>query len=163
MEYPDYYFSCDTFDLKAAYDDIKQVFDSIHDDQSYQKADSGILFYRANEILFALSKCTGEPVRSKANRNFETEVSRNMDSIKDFLGEKRIDALKDYVLESLKENLDESIHNNYVAAPDSFDELMEEMIDECGKEIKKKYKKHVSKAMGEKVEWFIENLKKEDC
>jgi len=52
-----YWFGCTEFDIERAYNDCKMVFDGITDDRGFQEADSGLLFYQANEIIYALKKC----------------------------------------------------------------------------------------------------------
>ena len=44
----------DEFSLEAAYHDCKLVFDGITDDDSFQEADTGLILYYANEIIYAL-------------------------------------------------------------------------------------------------------------
>lgn len=49
-----YTFGNDEFNLEAAYHDCKMVFDGITDDDSFQEADTGLILYYANEIIYAL-------------------------------------------------------------------------------------------------------------
>lgn len=49
-----YTFGNDEFSLEAAYHDCKLVFDGITDDDSFQEADTGLILYYANEIIYAL-------------------------------------------------------------------------------------------------------------
>ena len=49
-----YTFGNDEFSLEAAYHDCKLVFDGIIDDDSFQEADTGLILYYANEIIYAL-------------------------------------------------------------------------------------------------------------
>lgn len=49
-----YTFGNDEFSLEAAYHDCKLVFDGITDDESFQEADTGLILYYANEIIYAL-------------------------------------------------------------------------------------------------------------
>ena len=49
-----YTFGTDEFSLEAAYHDCKLVFDGITDDDSFQEADTGLILYYANEIIYAL-------------------------------------------------------------------------------------------------------------
>lgn len=51
-----YTFGNDEFSLEAAYHDCKLVFDGITDDDSFQKADTGMILYYANEIIYALQE-----------------------------------------------------------------------------------------------------------
>ena len=50
----EYTFGNDEFSLEAAYHGCKLVFDGITDDDSFQKADTGVILYYANEIIYAL-------------------------------------------------------------------------------------------------------------
>lgn len=50
----EYTFGNDEFSLEAAYHDCKLVFDGITDDDSFQEADTGLVLYYANEIIYAL-------------------------------------------------------------------------------------------------------------
>ena len=63
-----YTFGSDEFSLEAAYHDCKLVFDGIIDDDSFQKADTGLILYYANEIIYALQ----EALESK-NTNIQTK------------------------------------------------------------------------------------------
>ena len=49
-----YTFGNDKFCLEDAYHDCKLVFDGITDDDSFQEADTGLVLYYANEIIYAL-------------------------------------------------------------------------------------------------------------
>ena len=49
-----YAFGNDEFNLEDAYHDCKLVFDGITDDDSFQEADTGLILYYANEIIYAL-------------------------------------------------------------------------------------------------------------
>ena len=51
-----YTFGNDEFNLEYAYHDCKLVFDGITDDDSFQKADTGLILYYANEIIYALQE-----------------------------------------------------------------------------------------------------------
>ena len=51
-----YTFGNDEFSLEAAYHDCKMVFDGITDDDSFQEADTGLILYYANEIIYALQE-----------------------------------------------------------------------------------------------------------
>ena len=49
-----YTFGNNEFNLEFAYHDCKLVFDGITDDDSFQEADTGLILYYANEIIYAL-------------------------------------------------------------------------------------------------------------
>lgn len=51
-----YTFGNDEFSLEDAYHDCKLVFDGITDDDSFQEADTGLILYYANEIIYALQE-----------------------------------------------------------------------------------------------------------
>ena len=51
-----YTFGNDEFSLEAAYHDCKLVFDGITDDDSFQEADTGLILYYTNEIIYALQE-----------------------------------------------------------------------------------------------------------
>lgn len=53
-----YTFGNGEFSLDAAYHDCKIVFDGITDDDSFQKADAGLVLYYANEIIYALREAS---------------------------------------------------------------------------------------------------------
>ena len=81
-----------------------------------------------------------------------------MDSIKDiadFLGKERIDDLKDFVLEQLKENLEDSIQHYWVVFPDNFNSMWEEILADVKKDLKKKYKTAITEVMSKKIDEWI--------
>lgn len=86
-------------------------------------------------------------------------VNKTLETISEFLGEERIEKLKDYVLQSLMDNLQESIEQHYVVFPSDFDEMWESLFDDCKKEIKKKYKKDITDAMSERIDKWIKEEK----
>ena len=51
-----YTFRNDEFSLEDAYHDCKLVFDGITDDDSFIEADTGLILYYANEIIYALQE-----------------------------------------------------------------------------------------------------------
>ena len=54
IERQHYTFGNDKFSLEDAYHDCKLVFDGITGDDSFQEADTGLILYYANEIIYAL-------------------------------------------------------------------------------------------------------------
>ena len=88
------------------------------------------------------------------------DISTDIKTIKDFLGDERIECLKDYVVEKLQDNLEESIDDRYLVFPNDFTELWDELFESCKKEIIKRYKKTLTDVMSEKVEEYISKLKK---
>lgn len=62
-----YTFGNDEFSLEAAYHDCKLVFDGITDDDSFQKADTGLILYYANEIIYALHEALDKDTNVLSN------------------------------------------------------------------------------------------------
>ena len=63
-----YTFGNDEFSLEAAYHDCKLVFDGITDDDSFQEADTGLILYYANEIIYALQEALkGKDINAPTN------------------------------------------------------------------------------------------------
>lgn len=54
IERQHYTFGNNKFSLEDAYHDCKLVFDGITDNDSFQEADTGLILYYANEIIYAL-------------------------------------------------------------------------------------------------------------
>lgn len=87
--------------------------------------------------------------------------SEKLQTIAEFLGEKRVDDLKDYVLAELKSEFSATINEYYVVAPSEFEEAWNEMLTDVAKSITKKYKGEI-KAIAEKaVEDKLAKLKME--
>ena len=63
----------------------------------------------------------------------------------ELLGTDRTEKLKDYILDAIETDIDNSIRNSYdyVISPDTFTELGEEVFEEVKEELKKKYKKQL--------------------
>lgn len=77
-----YTFGNDEFSLEAAYHDCKLVFDGITDDDSFQEADTGLILYYANEIIYALH----EALEGKDTNVLAKDTVYRQDAI-DALGE----------------------------------------------------------------------------
>ena len=88
------------------------------------------------------------------------DIDQTINTVADFLGKERIDELKDYIVEHLKENLYQSINDHWMIFPDHFDEMFEEMFESCKNSLMKTYKKTLTEAMSKKVEEYLETLKK---
>lgn len=73
-----------------------------------------------------------------------------LQTIAEFLGEKRVDDLKDYVLAELKSDFSESLKEEWVLMPSEFEHAWNEMLADIAKSITKKYKGEI-KAIVEKV------------
>lgn len=85
-----------------------------------------------------------------------------LQTIAEFLGEKRVDDLKDYVLAELKSEFSESLKSEWVLMPSEFDNMWDEMLTDIAKSITKKYKGEI-KAIAEKaVEDKLAKLKMEE-
>lgn len=84
-----------------------------------------------------------------------------LQTIAEFLGEKRVDDLKDYVLAELKSEFYATIKDYYVVVPSEFETAWDEMLTDVAKSITKKYKGEI-KAIAEKaVEDKLAKLKME--
>lgn len=62
-----YTFGNDEFSLEAAYHDCKLVFDGITDDDSFKEADTGLILYYANEIIYALHEALDKDTNVLSN------------------------------------------------------------------------------------------------
>ena len=81
-----YTFGNDEFSLEAAYHDCKLVFDGITDDDSFQEADTGLILYYANEIIYALQealegKDTNVPTNDCISRAGAIDAIRHIEEI----------------------------------------------------------------------------------
>ena len=81
-----YTFGNDEFSLEAAYHDCKLVFDGITDDDSFQEADTGLILYYANEIIYALQealegKDTNVPTNDCISRAEAIDAIRHIEEI----------------------------------------------------------------------------------
>ena len=84
-----------------------------------------------------------------------------LQTIAEFLGEKRVDDLKDYVLAELKSDFSESLKEEWVLMPPEFEKAWNEMLADVAKSVTKKYKGEI-KAIAEKaVEDKLAKLKTE--
>ena len=92
----------------------------------------------------------------------EPAIPKSIQTIADFLWQERTDKLKDFVLNSLTANIEESIHNHWLVLPSTVDDLWNDMIDEIRDELYAKYKSKVKKCMQAELEEFISNMCKGD-
>ncbi len=76
-------------------------------------------------------------------------------SIENFLGKERVEDLKDFVVEKLKENFEDSINNNWVVVPNSFNEFWDSIFKKAYKNIMKEYENKLSDAMVKRMESYI--------
>ena len=88
-------------------------------------------------------------------------INNSVKSVIDFLGEKRIEKLKDYVVDSLCENLQDSIDEHWLVIPDIFDEVWDDLFEECKATIKKKYKKIITDEISKRIDLVIYDMKGE--
>lgn len=97
----EYAFGNNEFSLEAAYHDCKLVFDGITDDASFQEADTGLILYYANEIIYALRKAlemANSALREDAKAQLSGEgttsdsISRQaaMDVVKRLMGDSEL-------------------------------------------------------------------------
>lgn len=84
-----------------------------------------------------------------------------LQTIGEFLGEKRVDDLKDYVLAELKSDFYETIKEYYVVAPSEFSDAWNEMLADIAKSITKKYKGEIKAIVEKAVEDKLAKLKME--
>ena len=111
-----YTFGNDEFSLEAAYHDCKLVFDGITDDDSFQEADTGLILYYANEIIYALHEALSgsEPKTSdsgsvdseqpeiKTDRTTSGDLINRQDAINAFEPDHSQDWYTPYIIEKLK-------------------------------------------------------------
>ena len=77
--------------------------------------------------------------------------------IADFLGDERIERLKDTVIEMLIDNCKESINEYYLFA--DFTQFVDELQESVSAELKKKYKKVMTEQLSKKIDEYLEGLK----
>lgn len=82
-------------------------------------------------------------------------------SIADFLGEERMEKLKDFIVEKLMKNIDGSINQRWFVLPDEFQNTMYELAEQCREQIIKKYRKKLTDAAEQRVNEMIDELKGE--
>lgn len=87
--------------------------------------------------------------------------TNKLQTIAEFLGEKRVDDLKDYVLAELKSDFSESIKEYYVITPDEFGDAWNEMLADVAKSITKKYKGEIKAIVEKAVEDKLVKLRME--
>ena len=63
-------FTADSFEMEEIRDAVKEVFDGITDEDSFQEADTGVLLYYANQIMFALDKVLGIACDVNTNHDY---------------------------------------------------------------------------------------------
>ena len=90
-----YTFGNNEFSLEDAYHDCKLVFDGISDDDSFQKADTGLILYYANEIIYALyealqGKDTDVLSNDCISRQAAIDAVMKMPTVKNENGEKLV-------------------------------------------------------------------------
>lgn len=87
--------------------------------------------------------------------------TNKLQTIAEFLGEERVDDLKDYVLAELKSDFSASIKEYYVVAPSEFKDAWNEMLTDVAKSITKKYKGEIKAIAEQAVEDKLAKLKME--
>ena len=88
--------------------------------------------------------------------------TNKLQTIAEFLGEKRVDDLKDYVLAELKSDFSESLKSEWVIKPQEFDDAWNEMLTDIAKSITKKYKGEIKAIVELAVEEKLAKLKMEE-
>lgn len=68
-----------------------------------------------------------------------------MQALCELLGTDRVETLKDYILNIMEKDIEESVRDsyNYIISPDTFAEFGAEVFEEVKAELKKKYKKQL--------------------
>lgn len=89
----------------------------------------------------------------------ENNLADKLNTIANFLGEERVDKLKDYVTQQLMENLNESIRDEWIVLPTDFEMFWDEVFDELKESLRKKYKKVMTVAINEKLDEYINKIK----
>lgn len=89
----------------------------------------------------------------------ENNLADKLNTIANFLGEERVDKLKDYVTQQLMENLNESIRDEWIVLPTDFEMFWDEVFDELKESLRKKYKKVMTIAMNEKLDEYMNKIK----
>lgn len=86
----------------------------------------------------------------------------SMNEIAKFLGEARIEDLKDYIVDEIKVDIAESIHDSYIyiISPDEFSKFGDEVFNEVKEELKKKYKKQLKSVLEAKILKVIDDAEK---
>ena len=80
-------------------------------------------------------------------------IDKDVKSIMDFLGEKNVEKIRDAMTEALIDNLEESIREDWIVAPD----VIEKMWKEITEETVKKYEDRIKDAMCKEIEKMLEN------
>ena len=88
--------------------------------------------------------------------------TNKLQTIAEFLGEKRVDDLKDYVLAELKSDFSESLKSEWVIKPQEFDDAWNEMLTDIAKSITKKYKGEIKAIVELAVEEKLAKLKMDE-
>ena len=96
---------------------------------------------------------------------YEIRRTINMESMNEiakFLGEARIEDLKDYIVDEIKVDIAESIHDSYIyiISPDEFSKFGDEVFNEVKEELKKKYKKQLKSVLEAKILKVIDDAEK---
>lgn len=81
--------------------------------------------------------------------------------VSDFLGEERMERLKDFIVEKLMANIDECISERWFVLPDEFQNTMNELAEQCREQIIRKYRKKLTDAAEQRVNEMIDELKGE--
>lgn len=76
----------------------------------------------------------------------------NVKTVIDFLGEKNADKIRDALTDAIIENLEESVQNNWIVLPTTFNEMYGDICEE----VMRKYRKKLKDKMCEEVEKFIQ-------
>ncbi|MBO7452186.1 MAG: hypothetical protein J6U54_17800 [Clostridiales bacterium] len=84
-----------------------------------------------------------------------------LQTIGEFLGEKRVEDLKDYVLAEVKSDFYESLREQWLLMPSEFENAWNEMLTDIAKSVTKKYKGEIKAIVEQAVEEKLAKLKME--
>ena len=84
-----------------------------------------------------------------------------LQTIGEFLGEKRVEDLKDYVLAEVKGDFYESLREQWLLMPSEFENAWNEMLTDIAKSVTKKYKGEIKAIVEQAVEEKLAKLKME--
>lgn len=88
-----------------------------------------------------------------------SKLTEELTPIIEFLGETNTAKIKDAITDGLIDNAMESIDQNWLVTPTEFSNQMEELLEQIGKKICKKYKGELEEAMEQAMLRVIAQLK----
>ena len=88
-----------------------------------------------------------------------SKLTEELIPIIDFIGEINANKLKDAITDGLIDNAMESIDQNWLVTPTEFRDQMDQLLEQIGKKICKKYKGELEEAMEQAMLRVIKQLK----